>query len=143
MKSVPERLTALRAAMAQAKCDLFLMPSSDAHASEYAPAHDTPWIYFSGFSFENSTLNVGQDEAAMWIDGRFFGAADKALAGTGIDSMHMGVKGVPTVHEWLAQRLKADMVLGYCAEVMPVSQMRQSPDSPACRQPSPGRYGGR
>ncbi len=124
MKTVQERLASLRAAMAAAGCDFFIMPSSDAHASEYAPEHDTAWEYFSGFSCENANLVVGKDEAALWIDGRFFGAADAALAGTGIDSMHMGVKGVPTVAAWLEKHLKAGSVLGYCAETMPVMQMR-------------------
>ena len=125
MKTVPERLSDLRRAMAKANCDYFIMPSSDAHASEYAPAHDTAWVYFSGFSCENANLIVGADEAALWIDGRFFGAADKALAGTGIDSMHMTVKGVPTVEEWLNDRLAEGKILGYCAETMPLNQKRR------------------
>ncbi len=104
MMTVPQRLAALRAAMAQAGCDAFLMPSSDPHSSEYAPAHYTAWEYFSGFSCENSNLVVTADEAALWVDGRFFGAADAALAGTGIASMHMGVKGVPTLNQWLSSR---------------------------------------
>ncbi len=125
MKTVPERLTDLRSAMEKAGCDIFIMPSSDAHASEYAPAHDTAWIYFSGFSCENANLLVSKEEAALWVDGRFFGAADAALAGTGIQSMHMGVKGVPTVEQWLDEKLADGNVLGYCAETMPVNQMRR------------------
>lgn len=124
MKPVSERLADLRAAMAQAGCDAYIMPSSDPHSSEYAPAHYTAWEYFSGFSCENSNLVVTADEAAMWVDGRFFGAADAALAGTGIASMHMGVKGVPTVDEWLAEKLTAGKVLGYAAETMPVAKYR-------------------
>ena len=125
MKTVTERLTALRAAMAQAGCDAYIMPSSDPHSSEYAPAHYTAWEYFSGFSCENANLIVAADKAALWIDGRFFGAADAALAGTGIASMHMGVKGVPTVSEWLCENLHVGQVLGYCAETMPVQQSRE------------------
>ena len=124
MKTVPERLADLRAAMEKAGCDIFILPSSDPHSSEYAPDHYASWVYFSGFSCENANLLVTKDEAALWVDGRFFGAADAALAGTGVDSMHMGVKGVPTVDEWLEKRLAGGKVLGYCAEVMPVTQMR-------------------
>ena len=124
MMNVSERLTAFRAAMAKVGCDAFLMPSSDPHSSEYAPDHYTAWEYFSGFSCENSNLVIMADEAAMWVDGRFFGAADAALAGTGIQSMHMAVKGVPTVYEWLEAHLGAGKVLGYCAETMPLGQMR-------------------
>ena len=124
MKNVSQRLADLRAAMAENKCDLFIMPSSDPHSSEYAPAHYTAWEYFSGFSCENSNLVVSDREAALWVDGRFFGAADAALKDSGVASMHMGVKGVPTVNQWIAQRLSAGKVLGYCAETMPLMQMR-------------------
>ena len=125
MTTVSERLSALRSAMAQAGCTAYIMPSSDPHSSEYAPDHYTAWEYFSGFSCENANLIVTADAAALWVDGRFFGAADAALAGTGIDSMHMGVKGVPTVHEWLIEKLSAGAVLGYTAETMPVKQARE------------------
>ena len=125
MKTVPERLAALRQAMAAANCPVFIMPSSDPHSSEYAPEHYTAWEYFSGFSCENATLVVTAAEAALWVDGRFFGAADAALAGTGIDSMHMGVKGVPTVDAWLADHLKNGDLLGYCAETMPIQRARE------------------
>ena len=124
MNTVSERLTALRAAMQDAGCDAYIMPSSDPHSSEYAPDHYTAWEYFSGFSCENANLVVTADEAALWVDGRFFGAADAALAGTGVASMHMGVKGVPTVDEWLSAKLAAGKVLGYTAETMPVKQAR-------------------
>lgn len=124
MQTVPERLAALRAAMAAAGCDAYILPSSDPHSSEYAPAHYTSWEYFSGFACENANLVVTQTAAALWVDGRFFGAADAALAGTGVDSMHMGVKGVPTVEEYLEALLQEGSVLGYTAEVMPVRQRR-------------------
>ncbi len=123
MKTVPERLAALRAAMAAAGADAYILPSSDPHSSEYAPAHYASWVYFSGFSVENSNLVVLADRAAMWVDGRFFGAADTALAGTGIDVMRMGVKGVPTVEDYLRDNLPGK-ALGYCAETMPVKQRR-------------------
>ncbi len=125
MSTIPERLEKLRAAMAQASCDAYIMPSSDPHSSEYAPAHYTAWEYFSGFSCENATLVVTATEAALWVDGRFFGAADTALADTGIASMHMGVKGVPTVNAWLSEKLSAGSLLGCCAETMPVKKYRE------------------
>ena len=124
MNSVTQRLSALRLSMTQYGCDVFIMPSSDPHSSEYAPAYYTAWEYFSGFSCENANLVVTASEAALWVDGRFFGAADTALQDTGIQSMHMGVKGVPTVNEWIAERLTSGKILGYCAETMPLSQMR-------------------
>lgn len=124
MKTVTERLTSLRTAMTESGCDIFIIPSSDAHANEYIPAHDSAYKYFSGFSCENTNLLIAQTEAAMWVDGRFFGAADQALQGTGIASMHLGVAGVPTLAQWLTQRLSAGMVLGYCAQITSLNQKR-------------------
>ena len=125
MMTVKERLSAFRAAMAESDCDVFIIPSSDPHSSEYATAHDTAWEYFSGFSCENANLVIAKESAALWVDGRFFGAADSALKDTGIDSMHMGVKGVPTVYEWIKENVKENMTLGYCATTMPLSQKRK------------------
>ncbi len=132
MKNVKERLAELRGAMAEAGCHAFIMPSSDPHSSEYAPLHYTAWEYFSGFSCENANLIVTAEEAALWVDGRFFGAADAALKGSGIASMHMGVKGVPTVEEWLGEHLPKGAVLGYAAETMPLKQAREL--SEVCRK---------
>ena len=125
MRSVPERIAALRQAMAAAGADAYILPSSDPHASEYAPAHFTAWQYFSGFPCENANLVVTADAAALWVDGRFYGAADAALAGTGIASMHMGQAGVPDVYAWLEKTLQPGRTLGYCAETMPLTQLRR------------------
>ena len=122
MKTVSERLHDLRKYMKKAGCDAYIMPSSDPHASEYAPAHYTAWEYFSGFSCENATLIVTMDTAALWVDGRFFGAADAALKDTGIASMHMDVKGVPKVNEWLCEHLKKGQTLGFTASNMCLGQ---------------------
>ena len=86
MKTVPERITALRAAMLAAGASAYILPSSDPHASEYAPAHFTAWEYFSGFSCENANLVVTKDAAALWVDGRFFGAAAPGSGASGTDA---------------------------------------------------------
>ena len=119
MKTVSERLAALRREMKAAGCDAYILPSSDPHSSEYAPGYYTAWEYFSGFSVENATLVVTASKAALWVDGRFFGAADAALKDTGIESMHMGVKGVPEPHEWLSANLAPESVAGCTAANMP------------------------
>ena len=100
MKTVPQRLADLRAAMEKSGCHAYIMPSSDPHASEYAPAHYTAWEYFSGFSCENANLVVTLQEAALWVDGRFFGAADAALAAS---IFHYGDVRIPDLKRRLAE----------------------------------------
>ena len=125
MKAIEERLKALRSAMKEEGCSAYIIPSSDPHSGEYAPAHFTSWEYFTGFSCENATFIITADRAALWIDGRFFGAADAALEGTGIASMHMKEKGVPEPEDWLFETLEAGSVLGYTAENMPLEKLRK------------------
>ena len=56
MNTVPERLAALRAAMAANGVAVYLIPVGDPHASEYLPCHYTSLTWFSGFHGENSNL---------------------------------------------------------------------------------------
>ncbi|MFR9066402.1 MAG: aminopeptidase P family N-terminal domain-containing protein [Faecalibacterium prausnitzii] len=58
MNTVPERLAALRAAMAANGVDVYLIPVGDPHSSEYLPDHYTSLTYFSGFHGENSNFVV-------------------------------------------------------------------------------------
>lgn len=79
MNTVPERLAALRAAMAANGVAVYLIPVGDPHASEYLPAHYTSLTWFSGFHGENSNLVVTRTGSALWADGRYFVQAEKSL----------------------------------------------------------------
>ena len=72
MKTVPERIAALRAAMKEAGVDGFLIPSSDPHMSEYLPDCYQARSWFSGFNGSVGTLAVTATDAALWVDGRYF-----------------------------------------------------------------------
>ena len=65
MKTVPERIAALRAAMKEAGVDGFLIPSSDPHMSEYLPDSYQARSWFSGFNGSVGTLAVTADAAAL------------------------------------------------------------------------------
>ena len=114
MNTVPERLAALRAAMAANGVAVYLLPVGDPHASEYLPDHYTSLTWFSGFHGENSTFVVTRTESALWADGRYFVQAEKEIAGTEIKLQRMGEPGVPTVEEYCANALAEGEVLGLC-----------------------------
>ena len=97
MNTVPERLAALRAAMAANGVAVYLIPVGDPHASEYLPCHYTSLTWFSGFHGENSNFVVTRTESALWADGRYFVQAEKEIAGTEIKLQRMGEPGVPSV----------------------------------------------
>ena len=114
MNTVPERLAALREAMAANGVAVYLIPVGDPHASEYLPYHYTSLTYFSGFHGENSNFVVTRTESALWADGRYFVQAEKEIAGTEIQLMRIGEPGVPTVEEYCARVLGEGETLGLC-----------------------------
>ncbi|MDR0724907.1 MAG: aminopeptidase P family protein, partial [Prevotellaceae bacterium] len=67
-----------------------IIPGNDPHFSEY-PAKC--WKYrkwISGFTGSAGTLTVTLDDAALWVDSRYFIQAKKQLEGTGIEMQKTG-----------------------------------------------------
>ena len=61
-----------------------LVPSSDPHLSEYLPERWQGRQWLSGFTGSMGTLVVGTTEAALFADSRYWGQAERELAGSGI-----------------------------------------------------------
>lgn len=112
-KMITERLSALRGEMKKSGINYYMITSADCHGSEYVHEHFRARAYFSGFTGSNGTLLVGEKDAALWTDGRYFLQAGKQLAGTGIELMRMQEKGVPTIEEYMKEHLQAGEVLGF------------------------------
>jgi Xaa-Pro aminopeptidase len=70
-KNVAPRLTALRAAMAKAGVDGFLVPRADAHRGESVPASEARLAYITGFTGSAGLALVGPKKAALYVDSRY------------------------------------------------------------------------
>lgn len=77
-----QRLELLRAEMHNAGVDVYLIPSIDAHNSEYVPEcwQRRPWI--SGFDGSAGEVMVTLNQAYLSTDGRYFLQADQQLDAT-------------------------------------------------------------
>ena len=106
-----EKIAQLREAMKAAGASACLVPSSDPHLSEYLPAHWAARRYFSGFTGSMGDLVVTLTGSALWADGRYFVQAARQLAGSEIELQRIGVEGVPTLAEYLADALGEGQVL--------------------------------
>lgn len=104
--------------MREAGIDWYLVPTSDYHDSEYVSEFFMVRKYFSGFTGSAGTLVVGQEEAVLFTDGRYFIQAEKELAGSGIRLMKTGEKDVPTLKEYLDFSLKEGQNLGFDGRVV-------------------------
>lgn len=115
---VQDRLCKLREKMKEAGIDCYLIPTSDYHDSEYVSDFFKVRHYFSGFTGSAGTLVVNLESAALFTDGRYFIQAEKELAGSGIQLMKEGEKGVPTISQYLEQSLKEGGTLGFDGKVV-------------------------
>ncbi|NXL94296.1 XPP2 aminopeptidase, partial [Alectura lathami] len=73
------RLAALRDAMRAHGVDAYIVPSTDAHMSEYIAERDSRLGWLTGFTGSAGTGVVTQDRAALWTDSRYWTQAERQL----------------------------------------------------------------
>ena len=113
---INNRLKKLRELMKDRNIDIYIIPTSDFHQSEYVGSYFESRHYMSGFSGSAGTLVVSLNEALLWTDGRYFIQAEKELANSEIKLMKMRTAGVPTINEYINQYPGA--VIGFDGRVM-------------------------
>lgn len=113
-----ERLEKLRELMKTNGMTAYYIPSSDFHDSEYVEDYFRCRAYISGFTGSAGTLLVTEDFAGLWTDGRYFVQAKKQLKDQGVELMRMGAEGVPTILEFLKDKLPEGGVLGLDGRVV-------------------------
>lgn len=122
---VIERLEALRKVMKQKGIDYYIIPSGDAHQSEYVCEYYRGRAYMSGFTGSAGTLLVGMDKAILWTDGRYFIQALDELKGSGIEMFKMRIPGWPTLTEWLKENSKEGETLAFDGKVFSLSDYKE------------------
>lgn len=115
---IQERLTLLRKAMQETGIDFYMMPTADFHNSEYVNDYFKVREYFCNFSGSNGTLLVWQEGAGLWTDGRYFIQAEKELEGTTVELFRMLEEGVPTIEEFLKEKMDNGQTLGFDGRVI-------------------------
>ena len=113
MTTIKERLEALRRLMKEKNIDAYLVPTDDFHGSEYVGDYFKCRKYITGFTGSAGTAVVTMDMAGLWTDGRYFIQAADQLQGSTVELFKSGEPGVPTVHEFLADKLQEGMCLGF------------------------------
>ncbi len=121
MKTVKERLLALREAMRERGISAYIVPGTDPHGSEYIPAYWKEREWISGFTGSAGTAVVLLEDAGLWTDSRYFLQADAELANSGIVLFKDGVTGTPSINQWLMDQLEAGAVVGVNPEMFSVN----------------------
>ena len=116
--TIIEKLTALRGLMKERNLDVYMIPTSDFHETEYVGEHFKARAYMSGFTGSQGTLVVTLKDAALWTDGRYFIQAANQLEGTTITLMKQGEEGVPAIAQYIYDNMKDQGGLGFDGRVM-------------------------
>lgn len=111
--TIKQKLNALRILMKEKKIDAYLVPTDDFHGSEYVGDYFKCRKYITGFTGSAGTAIITQDMAGLWTDGRYFIQAADQLRDTTIELFKSGEPGVPTVHQFLNDKLQEGMCLGF------------------------------
>ena len=113
---IKENIKKLQSLMKEKGIDIYIIPTSDFHQSEYVGEYFKGRKFLSGFTGSAGTLVVTLDKAYLWTDGRYFIQAQQQLEGSDIILMKMAMPNVPTIKEFLDQN--ADKTVGFDGRVM-------------------------
>lgn len=119
---IKQRIENIRDLMKEKNIYAYIVPSSDYHQSEYVGDYFKSREFMSGFTGSAGILIISMDEAGLWTDGRYFIQAENELKDSGIKLFKMGEEGVPTIEEYLLEKLPKNSTLGFDGRVMSVKE---------------------
>ncbi len=121
MSVIADRIKEMKGILKGAGVDFYLVPTADFHNSEYVNEYFKVREFLSGFTGSNGTLVISEEETGLWTDGRYFVQAEIELKDSGIVLYRMAEEGVPTIEEYLTQRVKNGQTVGFDGRVVDAS----------------------
>eukprot|EP00250_Pteridium_aquilinum_P005032 c15192_g1_i1 orf=59-2065(+) len=106
--------------------DALIIPSEDAHQSEYVATRDRRRAYVSGFTGSAGLALITHKEALLWTDGRYFLQATQQLSSRW---KLMRIAEDPVVEAWIADNLEKDVNVGvdpWCVSVEIAQQWQKA-----------------
>ncbi|KAG5502984.1 hypothetical protein JKF63_04757 [Porcisia hertigi] len=104
-------LHAVRERMREATVTALIVPSTDAHNSEYVAAHLQCRAFVSHFHGSAGTALITMEKALLWTDGRYWLAAEVEKYPE-FEVMKQGKPGVPSLEEWITNNLGSKAAVG-------------------------------
>ncbi|XP_063818716.1 xaa-Pro aminopeptidase 1 [Pseudophryne corroboree] len=101
----------------------YIVPSGDAHQSEYNAPCDCRREFICGFNGSAGTAVVTEQSAALWTDGRYFLQAAQQMDNNWT-LMKMGLKDTPTQEDWLISVLPEGSRVGVDPFIIPSDQWK-------------------
>ncbi|NLJ70130.1 MAG: aminopeptidase P family protein [Clostridiaceae bacterium] len=113
-----EKLVSLRRLMKENNIIAYYVNTADPHQSEYIAEHYQTRSWLTGFTGSAGYALVTQEEALLWVDGRYFIQAEKEISGTEFKMMKIGNSDYPTIEQWLIRNLNSNDILAMNGELI-------------------------
>ena len=120
--NIADRIASLRSEMEREGIDIYIVPSTDYHYSEYVGDYFKAREYMTGFTGSAGTAVFTKAKAGLWTDGRYFIQAEEELRGSGVSLYKMGEPGVDTIEEFIEKELPQKGVVGFDGRCVGVSE---------------------
>lgn len=121
--STKDRITALRVLMEKHGYYAYIIPSEDAHMSEYVSPCDERRSFITSFTGSAGTALVTKDAAYCWTDGRYFVQALQQLDSDVFKMMKIHED--PPVHDWLANNLPDNAIVAIDGMTISINAMNR------------------
>lgn len=118
---INQKIDKLRELMQEKGISFYIIPTSDPHGSEYIDEYYKDREYLTGFDGSAGTFVVSEDEAALFVDGRYHIQADIQTENTCINVYKLGISGVPSVNNYLAEKVDKDATVAFNGRTMMLS----------------------
>lgn len=125
MSEINLRVLALREVMRQHGITAYLIPSSDAHQSEYVAPYWKSREWISGFSGSAGIAVITQDHAGVWTDSRYFIQAERELKDSEFELHKQGVPHAPEHNAWLLDTLPEGSIVGLDGTLFSLAQVNR------------------
>ena len=121
---INNRITALRKLMKKYAIDVYIIPSTDPHQSEYIANYWKAREWISGFTGSAGTVVITQNHAGLWTDSRYFIQAEKQLADSEVELHKMITRG-PEYLDWIIEMFSDNICIGFDGKSFSVENVKE------------------
>lgn len=110
---INSRIKQVRELMSENHVDIYYIPTSDYHNSEYVGEYFQTRTYMSGFTGSAGVMIISKEHAYLWSDGRYYIQAQEQIKDTEIIFMKLGERDVETPFEFMKNHLPKNGVIAF------------------------------
>lgn len=117
------RIEECRKLMKEKNISAYIVNTADYHQSEYISDFFKGREFLTNFTGSAGNLVIFEDEACLWVDGRYHIQAEEETKGTEIKLFKLGNDGVPSYIDYMISKLKENSIIGFDEKLLLTSDI--------------------